>query len=286
MRQILALLFISNINLLIAQQNVQFTEYDANLSMYNPAITGIIEDKYANITVRDQWVGITANPMAIMGLYEQNLGLNSMGGGYMYHELGYEQNNSIWLNYARTLKFDNVKINLGSSLTYARTFIKGSDLVPANSNDLSIQSYLQDDVAHTLGLGVGAAIYNDKFESGVSLINLSPRSLNFGLPYNRMPHLYVNGAYKIQTSSTKWRISALMKTNFSSTTVEAQVRTLIKNRFYLGAGARNTKAFHGIIGLQFFENFRIACLYEYWYSNLPSSAHTFSINLSWRIANE
>ena len=74
-----------------------------------------------------------------------------------------------------------------------------------------------------------------------------------------------------------------MKTDFSSATVEAQFRSLIKDLVYLGGGARNIMAFHGIIGFQFLKNFRIAYLYEYQPFTFLQSHSTHEFIISWRL---
>ena len=87
---LLTLFFTANI--LLSQQLPQFTEYDANLSMYNPAYTGMKGKMYGNFSGRIQWAGMEGNPNTYAGLYEHQIGKNSVGGSFMYDQLGFEKN--------------------------------------------------------------------------------------------------------------------------------------------------------------------------------------------------
>tara|TARA_B100001769_G_C22075151_1_gene578910 strand:+ start:292 stop:1143 length:852 start_codon:yes stop_codon:yes gene_type:complete len=268
--------------ILLGQLLPQFTEYDANLSIYNPAVTGVKGKMYTNFTGRNQWTDVQSNPLTCAGLYEHSIGLNSLGGGYMYDQLGLENNTRVYFNYARTITFEKVKLNIGSSLSYSRKSFSPSSINAVDPNDPSILN-LDNPLSHMLGLGLGGSVYNDKFESGLGLANISSNFSTFGSENISRPHLYLNAAYKITTSNYKWRISSLMKTDFSSATVEAQFRSLIKNLVYLGGGARNTMAFHGIIGFQFLKKLRIAYLYEYEQSFFFQNHNTHEIILSWKL---
>lgn len=265
---------------LLGQLLPQFTEYDANLSMYNPALTGIKGKMYTNFTGRNQWSTVQSNPLTSTGLYEQKIGLNALGGGYIYDKLGLENNTSVYFNYVRTITFEKIKLNIGSSLSYSRNSLNSINAV--NSNNPSI-SNLDNKLSHIVGVGLGGSVYNDKFESGLSLANISSSFSTFGSENISRPNLFLSAAYKITTSNYKWRISSLMKTDFSSATVEAQFRSLIKNLVYIGGGARNTLAFHGIIGFQFLKNLRIAYLYEYEKSFFFQGNNTHEIILSCRL---
>ena len=258
----------------------QFTEYDANLSMFNPAITGVKGKMYTSFTGRKQWNAFSGSPETITGLYEHNTGLNALGGGYMHDKLGLENNTRVSFNYARTITFEKVKLNIGSSLSYSRNSINSINAV--NPNDPSI-SNLGNQLSHIVGVGLGGSVYNDKFESGLGLTNISSEFSTFGSENNSSPHLYLNAAYKINSSNYKWRISSLMKTDFNSATAEAQIRSLIKEFIYLGGGARSTMALHGIIGFQFLKNLRIAYLYEYDQSFFLQDNYAHEIILSWRL---
>tara|TARA_Y100000589_G_scaffold58471_1_gene49018 strand:- start:6372 stop:7217 length:846 start_codon:yes stop_codon:yes gene_type:complete len=280
MRFTVLIAFFLTANISLSQYMPQFTEYDANLSMYNPALTGVKGKMYTNFTGRNQWNAFLGVPQTITGLYEHNTGLNSLGGGYMHDKLGLENNTRVSFNYARTITFEKVKLNIGSSLSYSRNSINSINAV--DPNDPSI-SNLGNKLSHIIGLGLGGSVYNDKFESGLGLTNISSEFSTFGSENNSSPHLYLNAAYKITTSNCKWRISSLMKTNFNTATVEAQVRSLIKNLVYLGGGARNTSALHGIIGFQFLKNLRIAYLYEYDQSFFLQDNYAHEIILSWRL---
>ena len=269
-------------NILLSQQLPQFSEYDANLSMYNPAITGVKGKMYTNFTGRNQWTAVQSKPLTYAGLYEQKIGLNALGGGYMYDQLGLENNTRVYFNYARTITFEKVKLNIGSSLSYSRKSFSSSSINAVDPNDPTILN-LDNPLSHIVGVGLGGSVYNDKFESGLGLANINSSFSTFGTERNSSPHLYLNAAYKITSSNYKWRISSLMKTDFNSATAEVQIRSLIKELIYLGGGARSTMALHGIIGFQFLKNFRIAYLYEYQSFTFSQSYNTHEFILSWRL---
>ena len=46
--------FLLTTNIFLGQEMSQFTEYDANLSMFNPAITGVKGKMYTSFTGRKQ----------------------------------------------------------------------------------------------------------------------------------------------------------------------------------------------------------------------------------------
>ena len=269
-------------NIFLGQEMSQFTEYDANLSTFNPAITGVKGKMYTNFTGRKQWNTFSGSPQTITGLYEHNTGLNSFGGGYMYDQFGLNNNTRVYFNYARTITFEKVKLNIGSSLSYSRKSFSSSSINAVDPNDPTILN-LDNPLSHIVGVGLGGSVYNDKFESGLGLANINSSFSTFGTERNSSPHLYLNAAYKITSSNYKWRISSLMKTDFNSATAEVQIRSLIKELIYLGGGARSTMALHGIIGFQFLKNFRIAYLYEYQSFTFSQSYNTHEFILSWRL---
>ena len=278
---VLITLFLTT-NILLGQQIPQFSEYDANLSMFNPAITGVKGKMYTSFTGRKQWNAFSGSPETITGLYEHNTGLNALGGGYMYDQYGLENNNRVYFNYARIITFEKVKLNIGSSLSYSRKSFSPSSINAVDPNDPSI-SNLDNPLSHIVGVGLGGSVYNDKFESGLGVTNINSSFSTFGAERNSSPHLYLNAAYKINSSNYKWRISSLMKTDFNSSTAEAQIRSLIKEFIYLGGGARSTMALHGIIGFQFLKNLKIAYLFEYQNFTLSQSYNTHEFILSWKL---
>ncbi len=281
----LSILLLLACNYTFGQSDPQFTLFDNNLTLFNPGVTGLKNKVNVASNARNQWAGLDGAPLSITLNADVKLKKKFGGFGiaYLFDKIGLETKNKAYLNYAYQVIKNKYRIGfgLGFNMTLAR--LEGSVLagVTTDPNLISFQSQKST----FLDANAGIYLAHEKYEIGVGLthFNLAGKT-GFLKPQSEI--MYVNAAYLIETgTSTKWRISSLLKTNFvSSTTIEVQGIATIKEKVQLGLGARDNKAFSAIVGYKLFNKLQLNYVYEHTFGRIGFE-HTHEVALSFIIPN-
>ncbi|WP_158800642.1 PorP/SprF family type IX secretion system membrane protein, partial [Pedobacter sp. L105] len=91
-----------------AQQNIQFSQYIFNTMSVNPAYAGYKEEWFAQMALRNQWVGLPGAPktgqVSIDGILDPQTTKHGVGLQITSDQLGAQSSTSITLNYAYRLQ--------------------------------------------------------------------------------------------------------------------------------------------------------------------------------------
>lgn len=242
MKKLLLTLFALQAALTVgAQQDAQFSQNRFLNTSVNPGATGIKGMDCFSLVARQQWVGFEGRPTTGMLMYESALVAYNSGIGavFTYDQIGFEQNIFFKVNYAYHFTLSNgAKLGLGIdagiiSKQLSGAFVAGVMTDPDLAG-LSGQNSLNFD------LGFGAFYYTNKLYFGVSGQKLVPQKINWGTSEPQIrPHTYFMGGYNYAaTADLDIKPSFLVKTDLTSTQVDANLMLEFKKLVWLGGSYR------------------------------------------------
>lgn len=248
------ILVLASYNSAIAQQNIQFTQYMFNSLSVNPAYAGYKEEWFAQMGLRNQWVGIDGAPktgsLSIDGILDPEKKKMGLGLQLLADKVGPQTSTSAYLNYAYRLQLDandTKRLSFGLGVGMTNYSLDGSELNPVNKSDAQIPTSQFSNFIPDARVGV---YYNtSKYYAGISLTDLfsGDRSNDFfdwnSVSYQnikRKRHLYlILGMISNITEEIKLRPSLLVKEDFRGpTSVDFNTMAIFKDRFWFGASYR------------------------------------------------
>ena len=237
-----------------AQQNIQFTQYMFNSLSVNPAYAGYKEEWFAQMALRNQWVGIEGAPktgqVSIDGIV--NPGSKTLGVGLQVtsDKLAAQTSNSVYANLAYRLRLnaeDTQRLSFGIGFGLTQYGLDGTMLQPIDNSDNAlplgkIGSFIPD-------VRIGTYYYNPKWYIGISMMDLlsGDKSNNLfrwrdGTADNiqRKRHVYlITGMLFELSDQLKLRPSILVKEEFKGpTTIDGSAMLVFNNRFWIGGSYR------------------------------------------------
>lgn len=290
---------------LMAQQNIQFTQYIFNAMSVNPAYAGYKEEWYGQMGLRSQWVGLDGAPqtglLSIDGITNPVSKRHGVGLQIISDRLGPQATTSAFANYAFRIRFDSedtkrLSIGIGAGVT--QYSLDGTKLSPITAGDASVPPHKISDFVPDIRLGV---YYNtNKWYVGVSALDLfSPRESNNIFRWDnittdhirRKPHVYViAGALFDLKGDVRFRPSVLWKEDFRGpSSLDLNAMFIFGDRLWLGGGWRTgisafekdyerftgnnlskLNSFSGVLQVVASDRLRIGYSYDYIISRLSS----------------
>ena len=248
------ILGIATYNLACAQQNIQFTQYMFNSLSVNPAYAGYKEEWFAQMALRNQWVGMDGAPktgsVSIDGILDPEYKKMGLGLQITADKLGPQSATSAYLNYAYRLQLDaedSKRLSFGLGVGMSNYSLDGSILNGVNKSDSKIPTSQFSNFIPDARVGV---YYNTaRYYLGASVTDLfsGDRSNDFfdwnSVTYQnikRKRHLYVMmGMLSTLTEEIKLRPSILIKEDFRGpTSLDLNTMAIFKDRFWIGASYR------------------------------------------------
>ena len=237
-----------------AQQNIQFTQYMFNSLSVNPAYAGYKEEWFAQMALRNQWVGMEGAPktgsVSVDGILDPITKKMGLGLQITADKLGPQSATSAYLNYAYRLQLDaedTKRLSLGLGVGMSNYSLDGSNLNGVNKSDSQIPTSQFSNLIPDARVGV---YYNtSKYYLGASVTDLfsGDRSNDFfdwnSVTYQnikRKRHLYViMGMLSTITEEIKLRPSILIKEDFRGpTSLDLNTMAIFRDRFWIGASYR------------------------------------------------
>jgi len=298
-----------------AQQNIQFSQYIFNTLSVNPAYAGYKEEWFAQMALRNQWVGLNGAPktgqVSIDGILDPQTTKHGVGAQITSDKLGAQSSTSATLNYAFRLQLDGAdtrRLSFGLGVGFAQYSLNGEALTSVDGDDQAIPVGNSSNISPDFRVGV---YYTTPYwYIGLSALDLTSngnavddyrRSSSFSDNIVRARHLYfvagslINVAYDFRV-----RPSVMIREDFRGpTNADFNVMTIFSDRIWLGAGYRTSlKLFKkeyentdvgsqsAIIGIaQFYvtERFRIGYSYDYAASKLSgyqNGTHELTLGIS------
>ncbi len=279
-KQLLPLIVVLCCNLIMAQQDPQFTQYNYNMSVINPAYaTRDLGTLNLGGNYRRQWTGTVGSPRTFSffghtpfsNTIELGLTFTSDQIGEDVIEINEKNINA---DFAYVLNItDHAKLSLGlkAGVTLYDTAFSG---ILINSND---PAFSNDANQAFPSIGAGAYFFSDHYYIGISAPNfLRATQLDDAIAFNSQGreeiHFYLIGGYVIPISAAvKLKPSFLVReVNGAPLNVDLSLNTLLYDRFEIGASYRHNDAISGIVGFRIAPSLKVAYAYDATVSDFSS----------------
>lgn len=258
----------------ISQQEMQFTQYWANILSFNPGYMGSLEKICIGSMYRNQWVGFKENDNAVNPVtytFSIHSNVNPIRGGlglFLFNDkLGYENNIGVKLGYAYRHPLQGGYLGIGLMLGFLNKKIDFSKFNPLDNGDplLSGQG-VQSSMATDIAFG---AYYRmpQKFYAGISASQIlqSKASFSSNVAPQLKRHYYLVGGYEYALPSNPSFVltpSLLVKTDFSSAQYDIHAGVIYNEKFWGGLTYRVQDAFAINLGGQFLEGLSVGYSYD------------------------
>lgn len=262
-----------------AQTDARLTQYWAVPTYYNPGAVGETDFVRLRGGSRLQWLGIDNAPTTFLvtGDMPVKIGKKRIGVGVMFQQ----ETAGLYTNITADIQL-GYKLNLFKGVLTAAVNVgllnekfKGSEVfIPDDddyhqSTDEAIPTH--DVGGNALDLGVGAYFYHPKFWAGISLLHAnnptvtftddsqnasssagSSSDLNKKYKFTAPRALYFTAEGNIPLRNTLFEVlpAVLLRSDFSSVDVAANVRLRYNKLFYAGVGYRHTDAVSLLLGAE------------------------------------
>jgi len=299
-----------------AQQNIQFSQYIFNTLSVNPAYAGYKEEWFAQMALRNQWVGIPGAPktgqVSIDGILDPQTTKHGVGLQITSDQLGAQSSNSITLNYAFRLQLDAAdtkRLSFGLGVGVAQYSINGSELTTVDGDDLAVPTGNSSSLVPDFRAGI---YYTTPYwYIGLSALNLlnNTNAVNdyrlnnsaYSDDIVQTRHVYfIAGALANVSPDLRLRPSIMLREDFlGPTNADFNVMAILNDRIWFGGGYRTSvKLFKktyqdtdvesqaAIIAIaQFYvnERFRIGYSYDYAVSKLQgyqTGTHELTVGIA------
>lgn len=245
----------------------QFQQY------FNPALTG-----YQGTSVkgyyRDQFAGYDNAPKTFFASGEMNLAdvlkttsKHSFGLSLLHDSYGALTENRIDLSYSTGVQLtEKLRLKAGMGLTYSNLKIDNERLVMDQENDPSYTALVNDgNNSDRYALNIGVALTSDDYYVGYALNDVVKRdgsgNNNIALPY-ALQHVIQAGYRREINEYVGLIINGLYRYDKNQEGVaEAQLKAVLNNLFWIGAGYRYDLAYTLNAGVSV-KQFRIGYAYE------------------------
>ena len=290
----------------MAQQRPQYSQYMLNNFLLNPAITGI--EDYADIRIsnRRQWVGLDGAPVtyyvtahtplnkgATGNRYHRALAHHGIGASMHTDETGPLRRTGVSFSYAYHLPITtSINVSAGASAGIIRNSINSSELRFTNPNDPLVGG--GDINNNVFDLNLGLWVYSRNFSVGVSGAQLLENTASFQPEGSTNPalelqrHYFLTGSYRFEPAE---RIDVIPSVMFkladpSPFSVDASLRVLYDERFWVGASYRHNDALVGMVGVYVSPLLDISYSYDATTSSLSRvSAGTHEVVIGFKLLN-
>ncbi|MDE7438523.1 MAG: type IX secretion system membrane protein PorP/SprF [Muribaculaceae bacterium] len=266
-----------------AQNDVQFTQYWAVPTYYNPGATGEIDFVRIRGGMRMQWLGIENAPKSFMGAADMpvKIGKKRIGVGVNLGQesLGLFSNMLLNAQLSYKIKFLKGVLSVGVQGGYYDSKFKGSEVYVPEGDDyhqpVDEAIPTQDVGGHAFDLSAGLWYTHKYFSIGVSGLHLLQPTVRFDSEgaqtsevsqyetvLTRAMYFTANGNIGIKNTLFELQPSLMVKTDFNNFSAEAMMRATYKKFLTFGVGYRYRDAISAMIGGEF-KNIFIGYSYDY-----------------------
>ncbi|RAU84344.1 PorP/SprF family type IX secretion system membrane protein [Pontibacter arcticus] len=289
-----------------AQQRPQHSQYMLNNYLLNPAITGIEDYADIRLSTRRQWVGLDGAPVTYYATvhapinkgitnskYHRALAHHGVGLAVHADKTGPLSRTSITGSYAYHMPLTrSIKISAGAAAGLIRNSVNATELSFTNPSDpLASGGDINNNV---LDLSLGLWIYSQNFSVGIAGAQLLEDASTFSTPEaNRAAlgmqrHYFISGSYRLKPADRIDVIPSVMVklASPSPSPIDASVRVLYDERFWVGASYRHKDALVGMLGVYVSPLLDVSYSYDATVSNLNKvSAGTHEIVVGFKVLN-
>ncbi len=297
----------------LSQQVPMYSQYIMNGFLINPSFAGRDGYTTVNLTVREQWVGLTGSPSTYAASFQTRLLKNSyiskstsvrrklikptkggkVGlGGYIFNDnngimrrTGFQATYAYHISMGRTQGIPN-NLAFGLAMTGYQYYVNTEGLI-YEPNDPLINSY--DRSVFVTDFNFGASFTTSKYYAGLAMTNLLRGNLIFGdtssVNKNELGHFFLTGGVKFRINGN-WTAepSALIKSSdmfFNSVQMDLTGRIYYKDDYWTGLSYRTGDAIILMLGMKY-DRFYFAYAFDFTLTDIRTSSlgsHEISLAL-------
>ncbi|MCY7351307.1 MAG: type IX secretion system membrane protein PorP/SprF [Cytophagaceae bacterium] len=259
----------------LAQQDTQFSQYLFNQLYLNPATAGSDGLIRFQLMHRTQWAGYQGSfddgGSPSTQLFSAQMPLSSIRSGIGFYatndRLGPQSNQEIQVSYAYRLPLRGGQLSLGVRGGLYNKSIDFDRLRPREPGDPLIGTGKINETQPDLAVGV---YYNaSAFFAGVAVNHLLASQYKYGLDRATNPlksTVYAHGGYRYYlTESVELTPSVLLKSDFTTFSVEGGVLATIQDKYWGGIQYRSNDAVIALIGINLLKDnsLRLGYAFDY-----------------------
>ncbi len=270
MKSLLTIIFIVGLcTFANAQQQGVYSNFLMNDYYYNPAIAGSKDVHMANLSYRNQWVGLEDAPVNMNANFYgsvRNKGKAGYGASIVSEKSGLVNNTGIYLNYAQHFKLSKkLKLGFGIQPGYIQYRVKLYDAVLADQGDEVLTGSVYS--ANAIDVNAGFHLYSNKFFLMGSLQHLLTRQIQF-TSYNSNLAFHYNAilGYTFEFPKKKFDLqpSFMIKyTNPIPMQWTGMLKGTFNNKIWAGLIFRSDDALGFSLGIKLKERLNIGYGFDY-----------------------
>jgi type IX secretion system PorP/SprF family membrane protein len=224
MKKIITIVLLFTCNIVFSQQLPEYTFFQLNKSIVNPAFTGLKECLDYRIGARVKYLSLgselSTGYFSISGRLKskrkKSLSTNFHGLGFTLEDdkIGVAKNTYINLNYAYNFKINKKnRISTGISIGTIFNRYNINNLNLTHANDPLLQNSGQQWIFPNIGFGLN--LYGDNYFIGLSAKQLTKNKYAIGINSETKTHLNIIGGF-IAYDMNNWKISPSINLMYTS----------------------------------------------------------------------
>lgn len=267
-----------NSNIVIAQQDVMYTQYMFNGLAINPAYAGSHDVVSTTALFRKQWLNVSGAPTSLSFTAHSPLPFKQMSAGILIVNDGIGINNETNVNlcgaYYIPVQGEKAKLSFGLQGGITALNSDFSTLSPDNLNDPKLGTSQISGVKPNVGAGV--YYYSDKTYFGISLPRLLQNTFSNGNVTARKQsrHYFITGGHVIDIQPNyKLKPSFMIKAvSGAPVELDLNLNVLLMDRLWAGLSWRTFDSMDAIF--QYNVNEKLSIGYAYDFTTTKLSQHT------------
>lgn len=270
LKQLLIFLNLSSISVSFAQQDPLLTNYWNNLSIINPATTGVYYKHQAAVNYRNQWDKVNGAPNTLIAGY--NTKIDKIHGGigfnYQYETIGFNQMQRLDLNYGYHFDLGNNRIiSAGISAGVHRLGVDATWIPPVTTPDPDLPN---SSTQYSFLSNIGVVYKSDALSVGLSSTQFlsSNRKSTF---YTSARHYNLFASYNIMVARKLVFIPQfVVRTDAVKFSADFNLLARYNERFWAGLTYRTSDAIAFSAGWDIKEKYRVGYSYDHPINQLSS----------------
>ncbi len=276
-----------------AQQLPQYSQYQFNDYVFNPAVAGSRNYFEARSGHRSQWVGITDAPRTYTLSVTTPLDGQKMGiGAYLYTDhVGPTRRTGIQASWGYHLKLtETLKLSLAISVGIQQFLVDGSKISLRDPADNVIGDEVQSSLVPDGKFGL--YLYHERYYFGFSAPQILQNELKFyeeqtSTMSELARHYYVTGGYRLPLGED-WELEPSFMLKYVDPVplkIDLTATVRYKNVIWIGASYRNNDAIVAMLGGTLSDAFSFGYSYDITTSNIKDysdGTHEIMLGIQFR----
>lgn len=270
---------------IVAQQDVQYTQFMHNRMALNPGAAGSSGAICFTSAYRSQWVGFEGAPVTLNANASVPIGkYGGVGLSITSDQIGFYENTGLDLMYAYQIRLSSGTIGLGAGVSLLNGTIVSADWIPSDENTnilANLDPSLTPSNANGLNVDYIFGVYynSETFWGGISSTRLIESSTQVSGSTNsyfrNSRHYYAMGGYNWAIPGSNWELqpAAIFKLSSGmSNTFDINVTGVLNKKIWGGVTYRVNDAIGTIIGYQIMPSLKAGYSYDITTSELSSAS--------------